>query len=50
MFKRKAPTIRELYPQLSDKEVSEVRFTIQRYVNLVWRIFQQSKRKAKRKY
>ena len=37
-------TIKKLHPDLSPEEQSEAEYTIKRYVNLVWRIYQKMRR------
>jgi hypothetical protein len=40
MDKNPAPTIRDLYPGLSDDQLAEVEYTLERYLALVLRIFE----------
>jgi hypothetical protein len=40
MDKKPAPTIRDLYPDLSDEQLAEVEDTWERYLALVLRIFE----------
>jgi hypothetical protein len=37
------PTIRDLYPDLTDEELAEAEDTIERYLELVLRIFERIK-------
>lgn len=46
MTKESGPTIRDLYPRLSDKELIEVEETLERYLALVLRIFERTEAEA----
>lgn len=45
--KKEYPAIRKLYPDFTFREQSEVQDTLQRYVALVWRIYQRIRREKK---
>ena len=45
-LKPPSKTLADLYPQLSPEEQSEAAYNLQRYVNLVWRIYQRIRRQS----
>jgi hypothetical protein len=38
--KKSPPTLAELYPELTSEELTETKYTLGRYIDLVWRIYQ----------
>lgn len=45
-MEKQPPTLQELYPHLNHEELAEVEDTFERYLTLLWRIFERVENEA----
>ena len=45
-MEKQPPTLRDLYPHLNEQQLAEVEDTFERYLALVWRIFERVEAQA----